>query len=85
MVTVENLYVPDKPAGILLSKYTMLQQKKKKKEVQEAKGIYHLVTSELLCKGLFACTSLLTLPLFFAQPVSTLYTRHTLNLFSNQH
>lgn len=28
MVTVENLYVPDKPAGILLSKYTMLQQRK---------------------------------------------------------
>lgn len=27
MVTVENLYVPDKPAGILLSKYTMLLQK----------------------------------------------------------
>lgn len=31
-VTVENLYVPDKPAGILLSKYTMLQQKKRKKK-----------------------------------------------------
>ena len=27
MVTVENLYVPDEPAGILLSKYTMLRQK----------------------------------------------------------
>lgn len=31
-VTIENLYVPDKPAGILLSKYTMLQQKKRKKK-----------------------------------------------------
>lgn len=32
MVTVENLYVPDKPAGILLYKYTMLQQEEKKKK-----------------------------------------------------
>lgn len=30
MVTVENLNVPDKPAGILYSKYTMLLQEKRK-------------------------------------------------------
>lgn len=60
MVTGENLYVPDKPAGILLSKYTMLWQKKKRKKekkrkitaVYEAEGIHYSVIFEPLCKSL---------------------------------
>lgn len=58
MVTGENLYVPDKPAGILLSKYSMLRQKKKKKrkgkitEVYEAEGIHYSIIFEPLCKSL---------------------------------
>lgn len=53
--------------------------KKKKKVVQEAKGVYYLVTFEPLCKSLSSCTCLLTL---FARPVHTLHSRHTLYLYS---
>lgn len=56
-------------------------KKKKKKEVQEAKGVYYLVTFEPLRKSLSSCTCLLTPPLF-ARRVHTLRSRHTLYLYS---
>ena len=85
MVTVENLYVPDKPAGILLSKYTMLRQRKGKKEkiteVHEAEGIFH---SSVMFEPLCECISFLNQPAHivfltlrpFDQPVLKLTEQH---------
>lgn len=93
MVTVENLHVPDKPAGISLSKYTMLRQKKKRKKKQKNSwsrwGRRHSLFSHIwtsvhtLIIYKPAHIVFLTLSLF-AWPVLTLQYIHTLWTYCNQ-